>query len=171
MKKKVAILIENIFDDEEFIYPYHRLLEDFDVDVIGSEADESYHSKNNFTFKSDKASKDVSADDYEAIFIPGGFSPDYMRRNEYTVKLVSDFDKAKKPIAAVCHAGSMLVSAVDIKGKTVTSHYAIRKDIENAGAKWIDEGNVRDGHILTGRNPKDLHLMLVDFKKMINGEI
>ena len=95
--KKVMILIENLFDEQELIYPYHRLREDFEVVLVGSKKDEAYKSKAGFSLKSDLASEEVIPEDYDALFIPGGFSPDYMRRTEATVNLVKMFVKTGKP--------------------------------------------------------------------------
>lgn len=161
--KKIAILLENMFDEQEVIYPFHRLREDYEVELIGTKADEVYKSKVGFSIKSDKASSEVSADDYDGVFIPGGFSPDFMRRSEDTVKFLKDMDEKKKPIGAICHGGWMLASAVDIKGKKVTSFYSIKDDLINAGAEWVDEEVVVDGHIISGRTPVDLPAVIKAF--------
>ena len=155
--KRVAILLENLFDERELVYPYYRLLEEgFQVDLIGSEKDTIYTSKSGLTEKSTHGSDEVSADDYDALVIPGGFSPDYMRRSKATVDFVRDMDRANKPIAAICHGGWMLASACDLKGKKVTSFFSIKDDLINAGAEYIDEEVVVDGNIISSRTPKDL---------------
>lgn len=159
--KKVAILIEDLFDERELIYPYFRLLEEgFQVDLIGAEKDKVYTSKVGLTEKSTHSSKEVSADDYLGVVIPGGFSPDYMRRTKETVDFVREMDKAGKPIAAICHGGWMLASACDLKGKKVTSFFAIKDDLVNAGAEYVDQEVVVDGHLITSRTPKDLPIFL-----------
>ena len=168
--KKVAILLENLFDEKEVIYPYFRLLENYEVDLVGTEANTEYESKSGLKMKSDICSTDALKEDYAAVFIPGGFSPDFMRRCENTVKLVKKFDEEKKPIAAICHGGWMLASAADLKGKKATSFIAIKDDMENAGANWVDEANVVDGHLLTARTPDDLAGMLLKFIEMIEGK-
>ncbi len=165
--KKVAVLLENLFDEHELLYPYHRLREDYEVVLIGTEAEKEYKSKEGFKIKSDIASKEASVDDYAGLFIPGGFSPDYMRRSEATVKLVTAFYEADKPIAAICHAGWMLASAIDLKGKKVTSYKSIKDDMTNAGAEWVDEVVV-DGPLVTGRNPDDLPEVMKAFLKKLN---
>lgn len=165
--KKVAILIENLFDDEELIAPYHRLREDYEVVLVGTESDKEYKSKSGFIKKSDIASKDVSADDFDGVIIPGGFSPDYMRRSKDSVKFVSDLYNQGKPVAAICHAGWMLAESIDLNGKNMTSTSTIRKDMENAGAKWIDEEVVVDGNLITSRSPKDLPAFVKEFVKMV----
>ena len=160
--KKVAVLIENAFDEKELIYPYYRLLEaGYEVDLVGTDKDTVYTSKSGLQEKSTHASRDVKSEDYDALVIPGGFSPDYMRRSESTRKLVSEMDYANKPIAAICHGGWMLASAADIKGKTLTSYPSIKDDLINAGAKWVDKGVVVDGIIITSRTPADLPAFLM----------
>ena len=155
--KKIAILIENLFDERELVYPYYRLLEEgFEVDLIGTEKETVYTSKSGLTEKSTHGSDEVSANDYDALVIPGGFSPDYMRRTKTTVDFVRGMDKADKPIAAICHGGWMLASACDLKGKKVTSFFSIKDDLLNAGAEYVDEEVVVDGNIISSRTPNDL---------------
>ncbi len=159
--KKVAILIENLFDERELIYPFYRLLEEgFEVHLIGHKKDTTYSSKSGLTEKSTHASDEVDAKDYDGVVIPGGFSPDYMRRTKATVDFVREMDKADKPIAAICHAGWMLASACDIKGKKLTSAPSIKDDLTNAGAEYVDEEVVVAGNIITSRSPKDLPAFL-----------
>lgn len=165
--KKVAILLENLFDEQEVIFPYHRLREEFEVVLVGTKADTEYASKVGFTMKSDIGAEDVSVDEFDGVFIPGGFSPDRMRRCKLTVDFVRDMDKAGKPIGAICHGPWMLASAADIKGKKIASFYSIKDDIENAGATWTDEECVVDGHIVTGRTPMDLPYVVPKFIEMV----
>lgn len=166
--RKVAILIENLFDERELIYPYFRLLEEgFEVHLIGSKKDEVYASKNGVTEKSTHASDEVSANDYVGVVIPGGFSPDHMRRTKATVDFVREMDKAKKPIAAICHGPWMLASACDLKGKKVTSFFSIKDDLTNAGADYMDAEVVVDGHLITSRTPKDLPAFIKTFIEKI----
>jgi len=155
--KKVAILVANVFEDNELFYPYFRLLEEgYTVDLVGAEADTVYKSKNGAPVKSNKASKDVSADEYDAVIVPGGYSPDQMRRSQATVDFVKAMDKKKKPIAAICHGPWMMASACDLEGRTVTAFDSIKDDLTNAGATFVDEEVVVDGHLITSRTPKDL---------------
>ena len=125
--KKIAILIENVFDERELIYPYYRLLEEgFEVHLIGQKKDTIYKSKTGLTEKSTHGSDEISAKDYDAVVIPGGFSPDYMRRTKATVDFVRDMYEANKIVAAICHAGWVLASAFDLKGKKLTSYFSIK---------------------------------------------
>lgn len=155
--KRIAILIENMFDERELVYPYYRLLEEgYTVDLVGTDKDTVYSGKTSFTEKSTHASRDVSYEDYDALVIPGGFSPDYMRRSRDTLKFVRDMDQANKPIATICHGAWVLASAADIKGKRITSYSSIKDDVVNAGASYVDEAVVVDGNIITSRTPADL---------------
>ena len=162
--KKIAVLVENNFEESELLYPYHRLREDFEVTLVGTKADTEYVGKHGgLTIKSDVASSDVSAEEFDGVYIPGGFSPDGMRKCEATVKLVKDLYGADKIVAAVCHAPWVLAEAGILEGKKVTSVPTIKTDIKNAGANWVDEETVIDGNIITARTPVDLpaHLKAV----------
>ena len=159
--KKIAILIENLFDERELLYPYFRALEEgYQVDLIGTEKDTVYSGKSGLTEKSSHASKDVSAKDYDGVIIPGGFSPDHMRRCQATIDFVRDMDRDKKIIAAICHGAWMMASACDLKGKDMTSFFSIKDDLINAGANYVDEEVVVTGHLITSRTPKDLPIFM-----------
>ena len=165
--KKIAVLLENLFDEQEVIYPYHRLREDYEVVLVGTEGEKKYKSKSDFKLESHIGSNEVNPDEFDGVFIPGGFSPDYMRSSEDTVKLVKKIYEAKKPVAAICHGGWMLAEADIINGKTVTSTGTIKTDLKNAGANWVDEEVVVDENIITGRNPNDLPAVVKAFVEMI----
>jgi protease I len=156
--KKIAILIENMFEEVELLYPYYRLEEaGYEVHLVGKEKNKEYKGKtSSYPFKSTHASKDVKADDYEAVVIPGGYSPDYMRRTEETVDFVSNMFKQKKLIAAICHGPWMIASGCDIKGKNITSFHSIKDDLRNAGANWLDEEVVVDENLITSQNPSTM---------------
>lgn len=161
--KKVAILIENLFDEKELIYPYFRLKEDFEVHLVGSQKDTTYTGKSGLVMKSTHGSADVNADDYAGILIPGGFSPDNMRRTESTKDLVKEFCTQNKPIAAICHGPWMMASCCDLKGKDMTSFFSIKDDLINAGANWVDREVVVSGNLITSRNPNDLPVFVKTF--------
>lgn len=166
--KKIAILIENQFDARELIYPYYRLQEEgYQVDFLGSDKDTVYTAKSGLTEKSTLATSDVSASDYDGLVIPGGFSPDYMRRSKDTVNFVKEMDKLEKPIGAICHGPWLLASAANIKGKKLTAYPSIKDDVVNAGAIWQDETLVVDGHYVTAQTPKDLPKFVVELVKLL----
>ena len=155
--KRIALLVENLFDDKELLYPYYRMIEEgFAIDLIGAEKHVTYHSKFGLPMKSDLASKDVNADDYDAVIIPGGFSPDYMRRTQQTVDFVSALNAQNKLIAAICHGPWLMISSCDLKGRSLTGFHSVKVDIENAGATYLDQEVVIDGNYITSRTPKDL---------------
>ncbi len=154
---KIAILVEKIYEDLELQYPRLRLKEAGHlVEVIGPKAGETYAGKWGYPQKSEKAAKDVKASDYDLIVIPGGTSPDFMRRDGGMVQLVRDAAAAKIPMAAICHGPWMLCSTDALKGRRCTSFFAIAHDVVNAGGKWVDEECVVDGPIITARCPDDL---------------
>jgi protease I len=156
MAKTIGILVEQDYQDLEVWYPILRLKEaGHKVVVIGTGA-ETYESKHGYPVQADASAARVSAADLDALVIPGGWAPDYLRRHEAVVNLVRDVYKAGKPTAAICHAGSLLVSAGILKGRTVTSFFAIRADMEAAGAKWVDREVQVDANLITARKPDDL---------------
>ena len=164
--KKVAILIENKYEEPELIYPYWRHKEDYDVVLVGTEADTEYVGKaGGYKMKSDIASSDSKASDFDAVYIPGGFSPDAMRQSEDTVNFVKEMNEAGKIIGAICHGPWVLVEADILKDVKATSVKTISTDVKNAGANWVDEETVVDGNIITARTPKDLPAHVTTFVK------
>ena len=155
--KKVIILIEEMFNVFEFWYPYYRLKEEgVEVTVVGSGSAEVYTGKPGTQAKADVSADQVSAEEFDGIIIPGGYAPDMMRRYPAMINLVKDIFIANKPVAAICHAGWMLVSAGILSGKRATSFFAIKDDLINAGAQWVDQEVVVDGNLVTSRVPDDL---------------
>ena len=155
--KKVAILVENLYEDLEFWYPYYRLKEaGAEVTIVGSGSAEAYKGKHGLEAKPQTTADRVSAKDFSGLVIPGGYSPDYMRRNQPMVNLVKAMDAEGKPIGAICHAGWMLVSAGVAKGRTMTCYSSIKEDVTNAGAKYVDKSVVIDRNLITSRFPADL---------------
>ena len=154
---RIAILVEKIYEDLELQYPRLRLKEaGHTVDIIGPKAGETYVGKHGYPQKSEKAATEVKASDYALIVIPGGSSPDHMRRDGGMVKLVRDAAAKKIPMAAICHGPWMLCSTDALRGKRCTSYMSIVHDVVNAGGKWVDEECVVDGNIITARCPDDL---------------
>ena len=99
---------------------------------------------------------DVRAADFDAVVVPGGWAPDFLRRHESVLSFVRGLHAAGKPVAAICHAGWVLASAGILKGKTATSFSAIKDDVINAGARWVDREVAVDGALITARTPDDL---------------
>ncbi len=155
--KRAAILVEQQYQEMEVWYPVYRLREaGCKVTLVGPEAGQSYPSKLGYPVKSDKAAKDVTANDFDLIVIPGGFAPDFMRRTEAMIRLVSDMAEQGKVVAAICHGPWVLCSTQALKGKKATCFFAIKDDVINAGANYVDAEVVRDGTLVTSRKPDDL---------------
>jgi protease I len=155
--KRVAILVEKLYEDMELWYPYYRMREaGAEVFLVGPKAGETYPSKHGYPAKSERAAGDVSATDVDAVIIPGGYSPDHMRRDRAMVALVRDAHAQGRVVAAICHAGWMLVSAGIARGRRLTGFHSIRDDLLAAGADYVDQPVVRDGTLITSRQPDDL---------------
>jgi protease I len=155
--KKIVILVETFYNELEFWYPYYRLKEaGAKVLVVGSGSADSYKSKVGLPAHADTSAEHISVSDFDGVIIPGGYAPDYMRRYPAMVGLVKAFADAGKLVAAICHAGWMLVSADVVRGRTVTSYFSIKDDLVNAGSNWVDKDVVVDGNLVTSRTPDDL---------------
>jgi protease I len=155
--KRVAILVEEIFNDLEFWYPYYRLKEaGAEVVVVGPASSQVYNGKSGTQARSDVGAEDISTGDFDGVIIPGGYAPDHMRRHPAMVSLVRDLFEAGKVVAAICHGGWMLASAKILKGRTVTSFFSIKDDLVHAGARFVDQEVVVDGKLITSRKPDDL---------------
>ncbi|MGA9420753.1 MAG: type 1 glutamine amidotransferase domain-containing protein [Rhodanobacteraceae bacterium] len=157
----VAILATHGFEEAELVEPMKALRNaGASVHVISPESGEIQgfrHFDKGTKVKVERSLSEAHAQDYDALVLPGGlFNPDRLRVNETVLNLVGDFGKSGKIIAAICHAPWILADAGLLKGRTVTSVPTIRKDIENAGAKWVDKPVVVDNGIVTSRTPKDL---------------
>lgn len=155
--KRVAILAENLYQEMELWVPYYRLKEaGAAVKVIGTGSAKSYTSKHGYPVAVDAAADEVKAKEFDAVVIPGGYAPDLMRRSTAMVGLVREAFQQGKVVAAICHAGWILCSAGILKGKTATCFHAIKDDMVNAGARYVDEEVVVDGNLITSRKPDDL---------------
>jgi len=154
---RVAVLVEDLYENLELWYPVLRLREEgAEVFIVGPKAGETYKSKEGYPAKADKSAEEIGADEIDAVIVPGGYAPDRMRRHEAMVRLVKEAAQKGKIVAAICHGGWMLAEADVIRGRTVTSFFAIKTDLINAGANWVDKEVVRDGNIITSRVPSDL---------------
>lgn len=155
--KKILIFVEDTFEDLELLYPQLRLIEaGAKVVVAGPEAEKEYRSKHGYPCKSDAAIKDMKASDFDGLIIPGGFAPDKLRRLDEVKKLTKEFMDSGKLVASICHAGWVPVSAGICKSFKMTSVSAIKDDLINAGADWVDEEAVVDRNMVTSRTPRDL---------------
>jgi protease I len=159
--RRVAVLVEQQYQELEVWYPVLRLREaGCHVTLVGPKAGETYPSKLGYPAKSDKAASEVSANDFDAIVIPGGFAPDFIRRTEAMIRLVSNMAEQGKVVAAICHGPWVLCSTQALKGKKATCFFAIKDDVVNAGARYVDAEVMRDGNVITSRKPDDLPAFL-----------
>jgi protease I len=165
---RVAALVEEIYEDLELWYPVLRLREaGADVKIVGPKAGETYKSKHGYPVRADLGMDDAVAADFDGLVIPGGYAPDKMRRHPAMLDFVRAMHEARKPIAFICHAGWVPISAGIVRGRTVTSVPAIKDDLVNAGATWIDQEVVIDGNLIASRTPPDLPAFARELVKML----
>jgi protease I len=154
--RRIGVLVEDLFEDLELWYPVIRLREaGAGVMLIGTGKD-SYRGKHGLTAEAQKSAHSVRPSDLDALVIPGGYAPDRMRRDETLLALVRGVAEFDRPVAFICHAGWVAISAGIVAGRRVTSTPSIRDDLVNAGAHWEDSEVVRDGPLISSRNPGDL---------------
>jgi protease I len=154
--KKALIITDDIYEDLELWYPKLRLMEEGVEVHVATPKIQQYSGKNGYPLQPDLTIDDVKTGDYHALIVPGGYAPDKLRRFPRALEIVRDFNADKRPIAFICHGGWVPISAKILRGIRLTSVSAIRDDLENAGATWVDEPAVQDGHIITAQIPKDL---------------
>ncbi len=155
--KKVATMVDEMYQVLEVWYPYYRFVEaGLEVNLVAAEAKKQYHSKEGYPCVSEVEAGLANAGNYDCLVVPGGFAPDFMRRDADVIKFANDMVSAGKVIAAICHGGWLLCSTEAYKGKKATCFMAIKDDIVNAGAEHIDAECVVDGNLITSRKPDDL---------------
>lgn len=154
----IAVIITDLFEDSEYSEPARAFKEaGHNVVRIGLKAGETVKGKKQGTaVKVDKAVKDVSVKEFDALLIPGGYSPDKLRVDEDAVRFTREFVESGKPVFAICHAPQLLITADVIRGRRVTGWKSVIQDIKNAGAEFIDSEVVVDGNLVSSRSPGDL---------------
>jgi len=166
--KRVAVLVEQLYQEMEVWYPVYRLREaGCVVELVGPEAGKTYASKLGYPAKATLSAKDAKGDDFAAVVIPGGFSPDYIRRSADLLRLVREVYAAGKPVAAICHGPWVLCSTTALKGRRVTCFHSIKDDVTNAGGTYVDEEVCIDGNVITSRTPEDLPAFVVAIIEMM----
>ena len=155
---RVAIPLADDFEDSEFTVSVDRLTNaGHEVVVFGSKAGEIVTGKQRQARATiEHAAADLDPDDFDALVIPGGYSPDHLRLDDGVVDFVRRFHDRHLPVAAICHGPQLLIEADVVRGRTLTSWPSVRTDLKNAGAQWVDEAVVVDGNLITSRNPSDL---------------
>jgi len=154
----IAVIITDMFEDSEYTQPVEAFAgEGHAVTHVGLKAGEIVKGKKNGTpVTIDKNVSDVSVDDFDALLIPGGYSPDNLRVDEDAVTFARDFVASGKPVFSICHAPQLLITAQVLEGRRMTGYKSVRQDIKNAGAEFVDEEVVVDGNLVSSRNPDDL---------------
>lgn len=158
--KRVAILVEDLYQDQEVWYPYYRLQEAGATVLFVGTGKSDYKGKFGYPLNAEVSADQVSASEFDGVVIPGGYAPDLLRRVPSVLRLVREANQQGKVIGAICHAGWVLCSAHVLRGKTVTCFSAIKDDVVNAGARYVDRAVVRDGNLITSRRPDDLPAFL-----------
>ena len=154
--KKVLVLCEDLYEEMELWYPYYRLLEEgFEVLLVGTEKLE-YQGKNGLPVKADILVEELDPAAVDAVVIPGGYAPDKLRRYEKVLDLVRSLHERGRVVATICHGPWVLISAGILKNRNVTSYFAIKDDVVNAGGIYQDSPVVVDGNMITSRKPGDL---------------
>ncbi len=156
--KRVAILVEDEFEDSELTGPFEALqAAGASVTLVGPTKGASFKGKRGHSqVTSDLAANDARIQDFDALIIPGGYAPDRMRLRHAMVDLVRDAMEAAKPVAAICHGPQLLISANAVRGRTLTCWPSIAIDVKNAGGLYVDKPVVEDGNLITSRKPDDV---------------
>jgi len=169
--KTIGILLDDLYNEHEVIYPYYRVLEaGYQAMTIGSQ-EKAAHSKAGLPFLVERAAGDLHGEDLAGLIIPGGFAPDRLRRDPAVLALVRSIDQLGKPLACICHGGWVLISAGVAKGRVLTGFVAIRDDLVNAGASYRNEEVVVDGNLVTSRQPSDLPAFMRAFLALLGREL
>ncbi|MBI2020506.1 type 1 glutamine amidotransferase [Candidatus Daviesbacteria bacterium] len=154
--KRILLIVEELYEDLEFWYPKIRLEEEGIKVIVAAPEKKAYHGKKGLPADPDVIVDQVKESDFDGIVIPGGYAPDRLRRIQKVLDLVREFDKHKKLVAFICHAGWVPISAKILKGRKATSFFAIKDDMENAGVFWEDSPVVIDDNLVSSRKPEDL---------------
>ena len=167
--KRIAVIITDMFQDVEYSQPAdafrkagHELV---NVGIVsaGSIVKGEYGT----LVQIDKPVRDVATDDFDALFIPGGSSPDKLRIDDNAIRFTRDFFTKKKPVFAICHAAQLLITAQVLEGRRVTGWKSLVQDIKNAGAEYVDEEVVVDGNLVSSRKPSDIPAFVRESLKML----
>jgi protease I len=166
---KIAAILEDMFEDAEFTKPVEKFKKSgHEVTVVGLKAGKTLTGKKNDTkVRVDKSLKKVSPDDFDALLIPGGYSPDKLRTHKEAVDFVKDFMEKNKPVFSICHGPQLLITAQVLEGRKITGWKSIIQDIKNAGAEFIDQEVVVDDNLVSSRNPWDIPAFLSESLKKL----
>jgi protease I len=169
--KRIAILVDTLFQEMEVWYPLYRLREaGAEVVTVGAKAGEKYCSKMGYPVHCDRSYSEVAATQFQGVVVPGGYAPDHIRRYASANHFVREMDTQGKLVAAICHGPWVLCSAAMLKGRKITCYFAIKDDVVNAGAKYVDAEVVVDRNLVTSRKPDDLPAFCRAIIAVLTGE-
>jgi protease I len=154
--KTVLFFAGPLYEDLELWYPKIRLEEEGAKTVVAGTGEKTYQGKRGYPLTVDASVDEITSDRFDGLVIPGGYAPDIMRRSQKLLQLTREIYQAGKPVAFICHAGWVPISAGIVKGKRGTSVGAIKDDLVNAGLLWEDSPVVVDGNLISSRTPADL---------------
>jgi protease I len=154
--KKVLFFAAPLYEDLELWYPKIRLEEEGAQCIVAGLGEPTYQGKRGYPVTPDTTVDKVSAGEFDGLVIPGGYAPDILRRHRKVLELTREIFEAGKPVAYICHAGWVPISAGIVRGRRGTSVGAIKDDLVNAGMIWEDSPVVVDGNMITSRTPADL---------------
>jgi len=163
----VLILVEDQYEDQEAWYPFLRLREAGHNPIVVGKEKREYKSKHGYPIKATKTFKECSARSAAGVIIPGGYAPDKLRMHADALKLVKQCDNADKVVAAICHGSWVPVSAGIVANRAMTCYKAIKDDVINAGAKYVDKEVVVDRNLITSRTPLDLPAFMREVLKQL----
>ncbi|QDI92557.1 type 1 glutamine amidotransferase [Salicibibacter halophilus] len=157
MSKHIAVLVTDMVEEVELTDPVKAYKEaGHTVDIISNEGNKTINGKNGDEIPADRGIDEVNANDYDALLVPGGFSPDLLRINPKNSAFAAAFLQDNKPLFSICHGPQFLIDTDLLKGRELTSFVSVRKDLENAGATVKEEEVIVDGNLVTSRTPDDL---------------
>ena len=165
--KTAAILVEDLYQEMEVWYPAYRFREEGIKTVFVGTGKPEYKSKMGYPVTAEAQAKEVSAADFDAIVVFGGYALDILRRHDAVNGLVAEMFKSGKVVSSICHGLWVCASAGILKGRTVTCFFAVKDDVINAGAKYVDREVVVDGNLITARKPDDLPAFMRETLKAV----
>lgn len=165
---RIAVIITDMFQDVEYERPAEAFRKaGHELTLVGLRAGVQVKGEHGAVAKIGRAARDVSAKDFDALFIPGGYSPDRLRVDEDALRFTREFFEDKKPVFAICHAAQLLITAQVLKGRRVTGWKSIVQDIKNAGAEYVDAEVVVDRNLVSSRKPDDIPAFVRESLKML----
>jgi len=169
--KRIAILVDNLYQEMEVWYPVYRLREGgAEVVTVGAKSGETYTSKHGYPIHCDKSYSEVSASQFDGVVVPGGYAPDHIRRYASANHFVREMDRQGKMVASICHGAWVLCSADMLKGRKATCFFGIKDDVIHAGASYVDCEVVVDRNLVTSRKPDDLPAFCRSAIAVLTGE-